>query len=52
MTRDENGDIIVKDKAEYYIGHSVEVVEDAFAIDSFSKEISTGYVEGRTDKAY
>ena len=52
LARDTDGNIVVKDRQEYYKCLSVEVVEDAFSINNFSKDISTVYVEGRTDEAY
>ena len=52
LTRDENGDIIVKDKPEYFKCTSVEAVQDAFLLKSFSAEQPTVYLEGRTDEKY
>lgn len=52
LARDENGDIIVKDKPSYFKCNSVEVVQDAFYIKNFSREQSTVYLEGRTDEKY
>lgn len=52
LARDENGDIIVKDKPEYFKCDSVEAVQDAFSIKSFSAEQPTVYLEGRTDEKY
>lgn len=52
LARDENGNIVVKDKPEYYKCDSVEAVEDAFYIKSFSAEQPTVYLEGRTDEKY
>lgn len=52
LVRDENGDIIVKDKPEYFKCNSVEVVQDAFYIKHFSREQPTVYLEGRTDEKY
>ena len=52
LARDENGDIIVKDKPSYVKCNSVEVVQDAFYIKNFSREQSTVYLEGRTDEKY
>lgn len=52
LARNENGDIIVKDKPEYFKCDSVEAVQDAFSIKSFSAEQPTVYLEGRTDEKY
>lgn len=52
LTRDGNGDIVVKDKPEYFKCDSVEVVQDAFSLKTFSPEQPTVYLEGRTDEKY
>lgn len=52
LARDGNGDIIVKDKPEYFKCNSVEAVQDAFYIKDFSREQPTVYLEGRTDEKY
>lgn len=52
LARDANGDIIVKDKPEYYKCDSIEVVHDAFSIHGFSADKPTVYLEGRTDEKY
>lgn len=52
LARDDNGDIVVKDKVEYYKCNSIEAVADAFSIKSFSAEQPTVYLEGRTDEKY
>ena len=52
LTRDENGDIVVKDKPEYFKCTSVEAVQDAFSIRNFISEKPTVYLEGRTDEEY
>lgn len=56
LERNENGEIVVSDKKEYYKCDSVEVVEDAFHIDTFSntsyQTSPTVYLEGRTDEKY
>lgn len=52
LARDNNGDIVVKDKPEYYKCNSIEVIEDAFAIQGFDADKSTVYLEGRTDEKY
>ena len=52
LTRDKNGDIVVKDKPEYFKCTSVEAVQDAFSIRNFISEKPTVYLEGRTDEEY
>ena len=52
LTRDNNGDVVVKDKPEYYKCNSIEVIEDAFAIRGFAADKPTVYLEGRTDEMY
>lgn len=52
LTRDEQGNVIVKDKPEYYKCDSIEAVQDAFSIQSFSADKPTVYLEGRTDEMY
>jgi len=52
LARDEKGNIIVKDKPEYFKCNSVEAVQDAFSIQGFSAEKPTVYLEGRTDEMY
>ena len=52
LTRDEIGDIVVKDKPEYFKCTSVEAVQDAFSIRNFTSEKPTVYLEGRTDEEY
>lgn len=53
LTRDTDGNIVVKDKPEYYKCSTVEAVEDAFFIQDFEKnQKPTVYVEGRTDEKY
>lgn len=52
LARDENGDIIVKDKPEYFKCDSIAAVEDAFQIKNFSSNQPTVYLEGRTDEMY
>jgi energy-coupling factor transporter ATP-binding protein EcfA2 len=52
LSRNEAGDIIVKDNPEYYKCDSIEVIQDAFSIHSFSSEMPTVYLEGRTDEMY
>ena len=52
LARNEIGDIIVKDKPEYYKCNSIEAIKDAFSIWSFPTEKSIVYLEGRTDELY
>lgn len=52
LARNEDGEVIVKDKPEYYKCDSVEAVIDAFSIKDFSADQPTVYLEGRTDEKY
>lgn len=52
LDRNENSEIIVKERPEYYKCTSVEVVKDAFSLQGFSTEKSCVYLEGRTDELY
>lgn len=52
LTRDVNGDIIVKDKPEYYKCNCIEAVHDAFALNISIPEKPTVFLEGRTDEMY
>lgn len=52
LERNAEGNISVKDKAEYFKCNSMEVVEDAFSIKSFDSNKSIVYLEGRTDEKY
>lgn len=52
LSRDEQGEIVVNDRPEYYKCNSVEVVKDAFMLEDFSKDRPTVYLEGRTDEKY
>ena len=52
LARDENGDVVVMDRPEYYKCNSVEAVQDAFEIKDFDTNVSTVYLEGRTDEKY
>lgn len=52
LKRDENGDIVVCDKPEYYRCGSMQPVEDAFEIHDFNSEKPTVFLEGRTDEMY
>ena len=52
LARDKNGNIIVKDKPEYFKCDSVAVIQDAFSIPGFSADKPTVYLEGRTDEKY
>ena len=52
LARNENGDIIVKDKPEYFKCNSIEAVQDAFSVSNFTAGQPTVYLEGRTDEKY
>lgn len=52
LARDIDGNIVVKDKQEYFKCTSVEAVQDAFYIHNFSSNQPTVYLEGRTDEKY
>lgn len=52
LARNENGDIVVSDKAEYYKCNSIEAVRDAFALDFRTQEKPTVFLEGQTDELY
>lgn len=52
LTRNSSGEIVVKDRPEYYKCSSVEAVQDAFEIHDFDSGTSTVYLEGRTDEKY
>ncbi len=52
LERNDNGEIVVSDKKEYYKCNSIEAVEDAFSIKNFSVGKSVVYLEGRTDEMY
>lgn len=52
LSRNTDGNVYVMDKPEYYNCRSIEVVEDAFYLKSFSVDKPTVYVEGRTDEKY
>lgn len=52
LARNENGNIIAKDKPEYYMCSSIKAVQDAFSLKGFSAETPTVYLEGRTDEKY
>ena len=52
LARDKNGEIVVKDKPEYYICNSTEAIQDAFFICGFSANQPTVYLEGQTDEKY
>lgn len=52
LSRDNNGDIIVKDKPEYFKCNSIELVQDAFSIPNFLVDMPTVYLEGQTDEKY
>jgi len=52
LTRNSNGDIVVKDKPEYFKCTSNVIIQDAFSISGFSEEKPMVYLEGRTDEKY
>lgn len=52
LIRDENGDIVAKDKPEYFNCSTIEAIQDAFSINDFSPEQATVYLEGQTDVKY
>lgn len=52
LTRNQVGEIIIKDKPEYFKCNSVEAVQDAFSIHYFSESQSVVYLEGQTDEKY
>lgn len=52
LSRNDDGDIVVMDKPEYFKCNSVEVVQDAFSFKAFSADQPTVYLEGRTDEKY
>lgn len=52
LDRNSHGEIIVKDKPEYFKCNSMEAVQDAFSVSFFNKNESTVYLEGRTDEKY
>lgn len=52
LVRNEAGNVVVKDRPEYFKCTSTEVVEDAFSIRGFSSEQPTVYLEGQTDEKY
>ena len=52
LARDIDGNVIVKDKPEYYKCNSIEAVQDAFALNTITPEKATVFLEGRTDELY
>lgn len=52
LYRNQEGNIEVSNKPEYYSCQSLEVVKDAFNFDMLSTESDTVYLEGRTDEMY
>lgn len=52
LARDDAGNVIVKDRPEYYNFTSEEAVQDAFAIDMGPSMKPTVYLEGKTDVQY
>lgn len=52
LARDASGIIVVKDRPEYFKCNSIEAVQDAFSIQSFSRTKPNVFLEGRTDELY
>lgn len=52
LSRNDEGNICVSDKREYYQCTTISAIEDAFSISEFSAEKPTVYVEGCTDEKY
>ena len=52
LSCNNNGDIIVKDKPEYFKCNSVEIVEDAFNVNNYISNDLIVYLAGRTDEKY
>lgn len=52
LERDEEGQIVIREKPEYYKCSSVELVRDAFNVTLFDEGYPTVYLEGRTDEKY
>ncbi len=52
LSRNEKGEIVVKDKPEYYKCESIEVIQDAFSFKTFIADKPMVYLEGRTDEMY
>ena len=52
LARNDNGEIVVQDKPEYFKCTSIEAVKDAFSIQGFAADKPTVYLEGRTDEKY
>lgn len=52
LSRDDNGDIDVKNKPEYFKCNSIEEVQDAFRINIPTDKKPVVYLEGRTDEKY
>lgn len=52
LSHDSNGNIIVKDKPEYFKCNSIEEVQEAFCTSHFLIDVPTVYVEGQTDEKY
>ncbi|WP_304809239.1 MULTISPECIES: AAA family ATPase, partial [Erysipelotrichaceae] len=52
LSRDDKGDIVVKDSPLYFKCNSEEVVKDAFHIYGFNPDRITVYLEGPTDEKY
>jgi len=52
LERDKEGQIVIREKPEYYKCSSVELVRDAFNVTLFDEGYPTVYLEGRTDEKY
>lgn len=52
LYRDENGDVQVKERAEFYKCSSEELIREAFNINFYKEGEQTVYLEGRTDEKY
>lgn len=52
LSRNEKGNIYIKDKPSYYKCNSIEAVQDAFQINISTDENPIVYLEGRTDELY
>lgn len=52
LARDNSGNIIVKNKPDYFRCNSLELIQDAFSMHKFYADKPTIYLEGRTDEKY
>lgn len=52
LSRDDQGNVVVKDRPLYFKCNSEEVVKDAFQIYGFNPDRKTVYLEGPTDEKY